>query len=581
MERWTAELSALLKGRAKDAPHSIIFLIFLAILSETKMTNVSGKLRHRRRVGRVSTSTRNAAICLLATAWIRVAPALTSAENVNVTAPAANNVNTSEPTDKPDEYELPTRIGIRERDDDRETDVDPVEMEGMTAALAKQFAEKLVHKMNEEESIYRAHESSSSSSGSSVGAMHYLLTVLQTCFLSFGCALPRVVRSGRFTAFAFTLGMFASLLQAKAFHHPAASSSQPIGLARQAFLGAIGPHNDGTCLTEPGGDITMAHTQDSSRRSVMSAVIATAFGTLCASQEPEAANAGTGTASGGSDELYLAQPLGPPGTDGKLSRPSAPLKYLVPAARVSLYIYKTLSVAEEITKLQQKSDGSEDDSAKLQDLWEKLDALILSPPSFIKSTDPNVSRNDGYGGAPPIIGEIGVAAQKRRERREQSIEADLASELFEPGQLIGERRQWEQLQKAEMKREAASEVRRALNIYTTNLNFNRNKYSFKGSAEEKSALIRNDRLPTATDVIRSDLDSRDLFRNQMQTSLEDSKAEYIYIKKDCGGDVSKADLTELIALLSAAKTAIDKWFAFISDDDVKEALSVVQKEMKA
>lgn len=132
-----------------------------------------------------------------------------------------------------------------------------------------------------------------------------------------------------------------------------------------------------------------------------------------------------------------------------------------------------------------------------------------------------------------------------------------------------------------MKREAASEVRRALNIYTTNLNFNRNKYSFKGSAEEKSSLIRNDRLPTATDVIRSDLDSRDLFRNQMQTSLEDARAEYIFVKNECGGDVTKADFTELIALLSAAKTAIDKWFAFISDDDVKEALSVVQKELEA
>ena len=543
------------------------------------MTNVSGKRRHRRR-GRASTSTRNAAICLLATAVILEAPALTSAENVNVTAPAANNVNTSEPTD---EYELPTRIGVRERDDDRETDVDPVEMEGMTAALAKQIAEKLIHKMNAEEEILRAHESSSSSAGSSVGAMHFLLTVLLTCFLSFGCALPRVCIDKRVTAFAFTLGMFASLLQAKAFHQPTVSSSQEIRLARQSFLGAIGPRNDDTCLTEPDGDVTMAHIPDPSRRSALSAVVATAFGFLCISQEPEAAYAGegigTGTSAGGSDELYLAQPLGPPGADGKLTRPYAPAEYLVPAARVGLYIYKTLSVAEEITKLQQKSDESQDDSAKLQDLWTKLDALILSPPSFIKSIDPNVSRNDGYGGAPPIIGEIGMAAQKRRERREQSIDADLASELFEPGQLIGERRSWKQLQKAEMKREAASEVRRALNIYTTNLNFNRNKYSFKGSAEEKTALIRNDRLPTATDVIRSDLDSRDLFRNQMQTSLEDSKAEYIYIKKECGGDVSKADLSELVSLLRATKDAIEKWFSFIADSDVKAALGVVQKEL--
>lgn len=286
-------------------------------------------------------------------------------------------------------------------------------------------------------------------------------------------------------------------------------------------------------------------------------------------------------AAEGSDELFLAQPLGPPGADGKLTRPSAPGEYLIPAARVGVYIYEALFVAEEVAKLQQ-SDAPDAGNlpAKIQDLWAKLDALMLSPPAFIKSTDPSVSRGDAYNGAPSILGEIGMAAQKRRERREQSIEADFVSELFEPGQLVGERRQWQQLQKAEMKREAASEVRRALNIYSTNLNFNRNKYEFKGSAQEKSRLIRDEKLPTATDVIRSDLDSRDLYRNQMQTALDDAKAEYKYVKKESGGDVTKADLSELIGLLSAAKEAIDRWFSFIPPDDVKEALNAVQREKK-
>ena len=131
-----------------------------------------------------------------------------------------------------------------------------------------------------------------------------------------------------------------------------------------------------------------------------------------------------------------------------------------------------------------------------------------------------------------------------------------------------------------MKRETASEVRRALNIYTTNVNFNRNKYEFKGSKEEKSSMIRSDRLPTTNDVIRSDLDSRDLFRNQVQTSLEDAKAEYLYIKKESGGDASKADVSELIGLLTDAQVAIDKWFGYIAAEDVKSALDAVQKESK-
>lgn len=549
------------------------------------MTNVS---RHRRRHRAFTYTSMHVFIYLFASATICVPPILASTENENATDPiaATNNVNISEQTDNTGIYELPTRIGMRERDDDRETDVDPVEMEGMTAALAKQFAEKLIHKMNEEEEIMRAHESSSSSSsstsaGSSAGGAIHVLTALLTCFLSFADQLPNIPRSRRrssqyFIAALFAFVLLVSSLPANAWHHPTVPSSHPFRLARKSVLCATAetPHGCERCLTEPDVNHCTMRVLDPSRRSVMSAFFATAIGSLCVARRAEAADAG----GGGSDELYLAQPLGPPGADGKLSRPSAPLEYLVPATRVGVYVYNTLSVAEEIVKLQKESDRSEDSAAKMQYSWAKLDALILSPPPFIKPTDPKVSRGDAYGGAPPIIGEIGMAAQKRRERREQSIDADLASELFEPGQLIGERRQWTQLQKAEMKREAASEVRKALNIYTTNLNFNRNKYSFKGSAEEKSALIRNDRLPTATDVIRSDLDSRDLFRNQMQTSLEDARAEYVYAKKECGGDVTKADLTELMGLLLAAKEAIDKWFSFVLDDDVKKALDVVQQE---
>ena len=81
---------------------------------------------------------------------------------------------------------------------------------------------------------------------------------------------------------------------------------------------------------------------------------------------------------------------------------------------------------------------------------------------------------------------------------------------------MGEPRQWNRLVRAEQARENASEVRRALNIYTTNLNFNPNKYIYSGSNEEKSKLIREDKLPTTTDVIRSDLDARDLYRNALQ-----------------------------------------------------------------
>ena len=91
---------------------------------------------------------------------------------------------------------------------------------------------------------------------------------------------------------------------------------------------------------------------------------------------------------------------------------------------------------------------------------------------------------------------------------------------------------------------------------------------------DKVREIAEDKLPTAKDVIRSDLDARDLYRNQLQTSLDDSVAEYIYQKKNENFESPE----ELVSLLKDAQRAIDKWFGFIPDDDIKEALEMVRKE---
>ena len=276
----------------------------------------------------------------------------------------------------------------------------------------------------------------------------------------------------------------------------------------------------------------------------------------------------------GDGDLSLAQPMGPSGE----SRPSAPLEYLLPAARVGIYIYQLLSITEELTKLQQASSSSSNGNSS-NDMIAKLDDLLLSPPSFIKTVDPSVSRGDGYGKySLPIVSEIGIAAQKQQERRDRAIDVGFAPQFFEVGQLVGERRTWNQLQSAERKREGANEIRRAFNIYTTNLNFSPDKYQWVGSTQEKSRRIRNDKLPTTTDVIRSDLDARDLYRNQVQTSFDDTKAEFLYQKKESSEDIRKFDPTELLDLLGQLQASVDKWFGFIPDKDVKLALEAVRRE---
>ena len=276
-----------------------------------------------------------------------------------------------------------------------------------------------------------------------------------------------------------------------------------------------------------------------------------------------------------SDPLYLARPIGI-GKDGDNStRPSAPVEFLLPATRVGLYVYQLSGIVEELAQL--KKDGSKPSSAAANTesvLMEQLDKLLLSPPSFIKSTDPTVTRGDPYNNMPPLIGELAVQQQKQKERKEQSMNnVGMAPQLFEVGELMGERRQWSRLVQAERKREEASEVRRAMNIYTTNLNFDKNKYVYSGSKEEKKKLVREDRLPSATEVIRSDLDARDLYRNEVQTKLEDVRAEYLYQK-----GVGLEDLSELVGLLKETKLALDSWFGFIPDEDIKLALEAVKRE---
>ena len=62
----------------------------------------------------------------------------------------------------------------------------------------------------------------------------------------------------------------------------------------------------------------------------------------------------------------------------------------------------------------------------------------------------------------------------------------------------------------------------------------------------------------------------------LQTALDDATAEYLYQKKN---DFESPD--ELVSILRDAQRAIDKWFNFIPDEDIKQALEMVRKEQRS
>ncbi|KAL9182382.1 hypothetical protein ACHAXT_013034 [Thalassiosira profunda] len=136
-------------------------------------------------------------------------------------------------------------------------------------------------------------------------------------------------------------------------------------------------------------------------------------------------------------------------------------------------------------------------------------------------------------------------------------------------------RQWGMLQYAETKREEGNEMRAAFNFYARQLTF-ADEYLLTASKEERKRMIRNDEVPTLAAVITSDLDRRDLYRNQFLTAIDDATAEAAYQVKLTA---EEADITDIVQLVQQAHDALRSWFALIAPQDVEEAVREVQSSI--
>jgi hypothetical protein len=123
------------------------------------------------------------------------------------------------------------------------------------------------------------------------------------------------------------------------------------------------------------------------------------------------------------------------------------------------------------------------------------------------------------------------------------------------------------LQRAVATKLSGATVRAAMNVYSANLRFGES-YMLTATGSTKKELIRQyDGLPDVKLVISADLDLRDLYRNQVQTTIEDIQAELYR---------SVPDPAEVVALLAEAKKVYGSWFALISENDTREALQLAE-----
>ena len=243
-------------------------------------------------------------------------------------------------------------------------------------------------------------------------------------------------------------------------------------------------------------------------------------------------------------------------------KPFAPPSALLPAARFKLWIDQSYAIGSKLS-----TTTSATESFKI---LEQLNQVLSNRPKLFRG-EPPITRTSSTWTAQlttPISG--ANKEQYQRNRSNLSIGNQVAAMLNQ----ADVERQWGMLQSAELAKEQSNEMRAALNYYTQQLEFG-DSYLLTASKMEKKQMIRNDALPTLTAVITSDLDLRELYRNQWLTAVEDWQAEVAYQVKS--GDL---DTKEVLDLMNQVYAACEKWFELISPEDVQVAMNTVSSERK-
>lgn len=122
-------------------------------------------------------------------------------------------------------------------------------------------------------------------------------------------------------------------------------------------------------------------------------------------------------------------------------------------------------------------------------------------------------------------------------------------------------------------------TRKAFDTYTKALQFSANNFSLNLPPKERKEFIRDkDSLLTVSNAIISDLDLRDLHRNEVVSLLQDISAEVNYQQKVCGAKTATSnslectiDLSELKMMIQNLEQECNVWFSFVPQEDVQLA----------
>ena len=266
----------------------------------------------------------------------------------------------------------------------------------------------------------------------------------------------------------------------------------------------------------------------------------------------------------------LLQPTSAVATDGRGGgKPFAPLEALLPATRLKLWVDEIYVLSKDLSIKTTAQEENSAASARQRITIQQMNDKLSNPPKLFQGETMAKRTNNPTA---QLTTAISSANKDQYQMNRKSL--NLGDKFTAMLNQADVERQWGMLQYAESKREEDNEMRAAFNFYSRQLTFS-DEYLLTASKEKKKQMIRNDELPSVTAVIASDLDRRDLYRNQFLTAIDDLTAEVAYQVKQTSSE--EIDVTDTVSLMNEAHEACENWFSLIASQDVEEAIAAVKK----
>lgn len=240
------------------------------------------------------------------------------------------------------------------------------------------------------------------------------------------------------------------------------------------------------------------------------------------------------------------------------------IQALIPAVRVRKMMDRSVGLTQQWLSLTEAS-------TQRSEILQQLQELLLQKQNFMSNITMEPRKAFGTVRPDKTLPKAEMPSPSYldlyNQRRNNLNLWEKPGAFFVQGGEIGT---WKALKQKEFKREGADEIRAAMNLYTSNLVFTSTQYTLRVSKEKRSQMIREDRLPDIlTQVVPSDMDLRDLYRNALLTAVQESRAELRYQVSDANQET--IDLTDLLQLLRQGQEALNQWFSFIDPKEVTDA----------